>query len=398
MHRIRNCIQGVIVKIKHQMPIKFRKRNVIVLQILVGAACTLLISKANAADVEKKIILTAGAVHDSNPAMDPVEKDPVWIYSLIPQFQLGITDEVNRWYLDAALLIQRNSNEKAISDQENPRVLVGWDRTYESGMFGISADYQETSARTAELNNTGTFTDFDNKQKTKILAAKWQHAIAPRWSVLTEGAYSDVTYSVTGALGDYTLGAIKSKLTYQNTEQLNTHVLLGYAQFSPDKNFKDTDLGRVAVGADYQMSEALTLSSSAGAYNLSGRQSETDWEANLKAGYVAGKMLYSAAIARDVVDSGVGFRKIDSARLTGQYNLSESNRIGAEYSFDQYKADRSIDVSKLNSQTIGAFYEHNLSAHWLARLAASHKKLDYTGNHPKGNVIGVTLVYDTLNF
>ena len=37
-------------------------------------------------------------------------------------------------------------------------------------------------------------------------------------------------------------------------------------------------------------------------------------------------------------------------------------------------------------------------AHWLARLAASHKKLDYTGNHPKGNVIGVTLVYDTLNF
>ncbi len=35
---------------------------------------------------------------------------------------------------------------------------------------------------------------------------------------------------------------------------------------------------------------------------------------------------------------------------------------------------------------------------WQTRFSAAHKELGLTGIHTRGNVIGVTFVYDTLSF
>lgn len=384
------------MKVNQQLLTLFRESSK--LQLLVGVAFIVLLPVANAADFGKRIIVTSMAEHDSNPAMVENDKKPVWIFSLIPQVQLDLKDDLNRWYLDAALLVQRHSNQDELVNREDPRVSIGWDRIYESGLFGIKADYQESSARVAELNNTGVFSNKDNNQKNKVLSAKWQHDFAPRWSLLTEGSYTDVSYSATGQLDNYTVGAIKSELGYKNTEKLSTRILLGYVLLSPEQNLGDTRVKRVVLGADYQVNEAFSLSSSAGVHNLSGRQSDTDWEGALKAEYTTEHVSYSAGIARDVTASGVGARKVDTLRLAGKYNLTERDHIGANYSFDQYKKDAETGVNQLNAQTIGMFYERDISERWQARISANHKKLDSNVSNAQGDVIGFTLVYDTLNF
>lgn len=382
----------------HQLSVWFREKNLKKLHLLVGAVCATMACATNAADFEKKISMVASVEHDSNPAMSDSGKDPVWIYSLVPQVQLGLRDDVNFWHLDAALLLQRHSNETVLVDREDPSISLGWDRSYESGSFGIKADYQETSARVAELNNTGEFKNIKNTQKNKVLGAKWQHTIAPRWSVLTEAGYSDVSFSAKSSLDDYALSEIRSKLAYENTEKLTTNLTVGYVKLNPDAISEDTDIGHLLIGADYLFSEELSIISKLGLYDLSGRQSDADWQGALRAEYATGSSLFSAGISRELLPGGVGVRKIDALKLAGRYNISDRNWIGAEYSFDQFKKDNSIFVDKLNTQTLSAFYERTISDHWQARLVASHKRLDYTGNHPQGNVIGFTIVYDTLDF
>ncbi|MGB4813257.1 MAG: hypothetical protein WBP13_12370 [Methylophilaceae bacterium] len=375
---------------------RIQERNNKSLKQYVALACVLLSTAAQSYEVDKKIVVTSGLEYDSNPAMSVANKDSVWTFSLLPEFKLDIKDDLNRWYVDAGLKMLRYSNEKAVANQVNPQLLVGWDRTYESGIYGVKASYQETTARNAELNNLGAFDNPDNKQTTKLIGANWQHSIAPRWTILTDGAYSDVSYSNKSLLDDYRLAGIKSKLSYENSERLTTYGLLGYSHYNSDNG--NTNLARAGVGADYQLNEELTISPYLGMYNMSGRQSDTDWEGGIKAVQTTGKSLFSAAIARNVEDSGLGFRVVDSIKLGAEYSITERDRIGADYSFNQFKKDNILNVDKLDSRSLGVFYTRSISEQWLAKVYASHKELDFSDNNPKGNVIGFTFIFNTLSF
>jgi hypothetical protein len=388
------------LKIHHHFSARQRKFGLkLVLRLLMGLSLSLLLQPANAADVSKKISVTAGVEYDTNPSMVAKNREPVWIYTLTPQLLLDATDEVNRWFLDAALSVQRYSNEKVLGDREDPKLTIGWDHLYESGFFGIKADYQESSSRVAELRSTGVFSNKDATQKTKALAAKWQQSINPRWTVLTEGSYTDTVFTQSVSLGSYNVSEIGSKLTYEYTEKLDTSVKLGYAHYHPDQFFDDTDLVRLVLGANYQIKDGFNLAALAGVYNLSGEQSDTDWEADIKAQYTAERMKYTAELSRELAPAGVGgFQKTDSLKLAWLFDMSEHDRIGADYSFYKDKEDTQINLARLDNQQVGAFYERSLSSHWGSRFYVLHKKLDSPGVDSRANVIGVSLVYDTLSF
>lgn len=379
--------------------IQHRKFKKSALQLIATSAFILVAQSANAVDIEKKVIVTAGVDHDSNPDLVKKNQSPVWIYTVIPQIQLDAKDQVNRWYLDAAVLVQRHSNETVLINREDPRLAIGWDRTYESGMFGLKGTYVESSSRAAELKATGAFTKKDDTQKDKTLSANWQHNIAPRWSVLTEGAYRDVVFTAPGTLDNYKLGDISAKLGYANNEKLDTSIRLGYSHLHPEKTFDDTDLVRLTLGANYQVNEGFRLASHAGIYNLSGRQSDTDWEAGIKADYEQDRMNYSAELIRGLTASGIGgFQKTDSLKLGLLFNMSDLHRIGASYSLEKNRKDKDVGLTNLDFQQIGAFYERSLSSHWLARLSASNKELDAPGSTSHSNVIGLSVTYDSFNF
>lgn len=351
------------------------------------------------AGFSKKIIITTGVEHDSNPGQDESGEKPVWIYSITPQILLDYVGEVNRLYLDAALFVQQHSNEENLVDREDPRITIGWDRTYESGMYGVNANFTERSTRGEELRSTGVFGGTENTARTKALGAVWEHRIAPRWSVLSDGDYADNTFTDVGVLSDYTLANVRSKLTYQNSERLNTHLQLGYGRLSPDKVFKDTDVARLAIGADYELSEALTVSSRVATYNLSGRQSDTDWEAGIKLAYTAGRAVYRAELNRELAASGVGgFQKTDILGLGLLYTLSEVDTLGANYIMYKARQDNQVNLDKSDFRQIGAFYERIISGSWRGQANIAFRERESPGTYSNGNIIGISLVYDGLSF
>lgn len=391
------------MKISSYLPIQYQNYNQGVLQLLVSATLVFSSQYLCAAEVTKEIIIGTAVDYDSNPDMVQRNQDPVLVYSLVPRFKLSIANESNLWYMDAMLLVQRHNNEKVLVDREDPKMIVGWDRTYESGAYGIKFEYAEASARVAELKSTGVFiTGGGNKdatEKSKILSGKWLHTINPKWSVLTEGGYSDFFYTLPGSLQGYNIADIKSKLSYANTEKLTTSVQLGYQQLLPDKALDNTNLARLIAGAEYEVADGFKLLSRAGMYNLSGRQSETDWEAGIKAEYNKERMNYVAEINRELSPSGVGgFQKIDSLRLGWLYFVTDRDRVGADYAFYKAKADDKVGFAKLENQLIGGFYERNLNPHWKTRVSAGYKQQKTPDTTSQGNLIGVSLIYETLSF
>jgi hypothetical protein len=382
-----------------------QKYNKPVFQLLVAVTISMLVANVYAAEVTKKAVVTAGIEYDSNPSMADSNKTPVWTYSLTPQIQLDINNEVNHWFVDAAVLVQRHSNEQALIDREDPKLSAGWERTYESGLLGITADYYESSTRINELQTTGVFSTKDNTQKNKSIAAKWQQTINPSWSLLTEGGYEDINFGSSGnavvsnSLNNYTLGKISTQLSYANSEKLDTLAFIGYSQLSPEKTYENTDLTRVDFGANYKINESLTLSPRVGVYNLSGRQSDTDWEASVEAKYVLERMNYSALVSRQIhASSAGGFRKVDNLNLGLQFDMTDQVQIGAGYVLEKFKKDSTLSLDWLDSQVFNVFYNRTLSDHWKTQFYASHREYDLPGSNPSGEIVGVTLAYDTLSF
>jgi len=383
-----------------QMVKKYKKNKSSKISLLLASLLGLLLQQAHAAEVNTKLIVTGGLEYSSNPALSGFQKDPVWIYTLAPNLLFDVKSDDNLWYLDGLLTVQRNSNESVLVNREDPRLLVGWTHNYESDILGVTASYAESSSLMSQLISSGTFSQINNTQVTKQLTANWQHTINDRWSALTSSAYTDYSYSVKQAtLLDYSVGTVASKLTYENSEKLKTSIQAAYAQLNPDGVTRSTDKVSLVVGADYKVNERFDIGGVAGAYNLSGRQSEDDWLAGVLASYAIERTKYSFALNREIDTSGIGgFQISDALKLGWIFDKTDKDRFGANFNYNRYKKDLTIGLDKVNYQEVSGYFQHDFSSHWQGRVATTYRKLDSIVTNANGTVIGFTITYDQYGF
>jgi len=383
-----------------QATIKHKKNEKSKISLFLAGLFGLYLPQVHAAEVNTKVIVTGGLEYSSNPALSGFQKDPVWIYTLAPNLLFDVKSDANLWYLDGLLTVQRHSNENVLINREDPRLLAGWTHTYESGIFGVTASYAESSTLLSQLISSGAFTQTNNTQTTKQLAANWQQTINDRLSTLTNLAYTDYRYSVQQAtVLNYSVGEIKSKLTYENNEKLNTSIQADYAQLNPDGVIKSTDNINVVVGADYKVNEHFDIGGSAGAYNLSGRQSDADWLAGVFAGYTIERAKYSFSLNRGIDTSGIGgFQVSDALKLGWVYDRNEIDRFGANYSFNRYQKDTTIGLDKVDYQEVSGYFQHDFSSHWQGRVNTTYRKLDSIVTNANETVVGFTVIYDQYGF
>ena len=389
-----------MLKNYHQSSLKLSDFNKSASAILASLVLQAFIPNANAAVFSERAIVTTSVEYDSNPSLSANNEQPVWAYTIVPQLQLDATNELNRWYLDSALLVHRYSNEKVLVERQDPKISGGWTRTYESGTYGIKANYEESTSRNLELASTGVFVNKNGTQKNESIEALWQHAINARWSILNEGIYSKIKITNSGVLGSYDLSELRSTLTYANTEKLSTYSQLDYLHYRPVSILDNTDFIRLNVGTNYQMTERFSYGVRGGLYKVSGNQSDTGWEAAVNGKYTPNeKTIYLMEVSRSLGAGGIGgFQKNDSLKLAWNYDLSDRNIMGADYSLNMARKDNQINTKAVNYQQINFFYDRKLSNHWQARLSAAHKQIDVTNVNSQANVIGVALKYDTLSF
>lgn len=389
-----------MLKNYHQSSLKLSDFNKSASAILASLVLQAFIPNANAAVFSERAIVTTTVEYDSNPSLSANNEQPVWAYTIVPQLQIDATNELNRWYLDSALLVHRYSNEKVLVERQDPKISGGWTRTYESGTYGIKANYEESTSRNLELASTGVFVNKNGTQKNESIEALWQHAINARWSILNEGIYSKIKITNSGVLGSYDLSELRSTLTYANTEKLSTYSQLDYLHYRPESILDNTDFIRLNVGTNYQMTERFSYGVRGGLYKVSGNQSDTGWEAAVNGKYTPNeKTIYLMEVSRSLGAGGIGgFQKNDSLKLAWNYDLSDRNIMGADYSLNMARKDNQINTNAVNYQQINLFYDRKLSNHWQARLSAAHKQIDVTNVNSQANVIGVALKYDTLSF
>lgn len=350
-----------------------------------------------------KIVLTSNVDYDSNPAFSTGSRDPVWIYTLTPQVLLDYNSEFNKFYLDGALVIQRLSNEAVLPKREDPRLNIGWDRVYESGVYGLFASYNQLLSRAQQIRTTGFFTpglDGENTQRTKSFGAKWDHNISQRWSLLSNAVYTKDTFSGGVNLFGSTLLDLRTRLNYEYTEKLNTYVQVGYVELRPDGPVRDTDLYRMAFGADYDFSQGFKAAFRAAKYRLSGGESDNDWEGGVLFTYDTEQSGYTAELTRELTPGGGlgGFQLSDTFRLGWIVNLSEVDGFNLGYSINKLKAgDAGFPEQEFREFSAG--YNRLLGANWNARANLSYRELiDSENNNAEGVLVGISLIYSGFSF
>ena len=60
----------------------------------------------NAAEFSTRAIVTTGTEYDSNPSLAENNKNPVWVYTITPQFQLDASNELNINYSTAKTILR----------------------------------------------------------------------------------------------------------------------------------------------------------------------------------------------------------------------------------------------------------------------------------------------------
>jgi len=346
------------------------------------------------------ILMNSSVIRDSNPSQVSSRKTPVWIYSITPQVLLNYNTELSRLYFNAALDVQRHSNENVLADREDPRLSIGWEQKYDSGNLGLNANFSQTSSRGQELRATGVFQNSNfvkTKAINKSLSGTWEHALAQRWTILTDGLLEKNTFSDVQGLNGTTLVNIRSKLTYANNEKLNTYVQLGYSELRPDAAIEDSRIARLAFGADYQITEAFNVSSRANVYRLSGLQSDTGLEGGIKLEYNLERMNFNAELSHGLADTAVGnFQKTDTLGLGWVFSMSSLDTLGASYVLSRIKGDGVL--GKFEFSETRAFFERVLSGSWRGQASASFREQETQGTYINGNIVGISLTYSGLSF
>jgi len=373
---------------------RFRK-NLAVLKFLVGLSITLMTQQVYAVEIQKQIIVPLGLEYDSNPDMSGVNRFPVWHYTVAPRMIFNVDDGSNYWLIDGSILLQRNSNDNVVlKHREDPNLTLGWKREFELDALSVNANYSEASSRLTEFKTTGAI-NAEGTTRTRSVDANWLHSFSDKLVLSVVGLYDDVSYSGV-ALTDYTARTIAPTLTYSISERIDPFVQLRYSEYRPaDGNIDSSDLVAGIVGVNVKAADNFNWGVRAGLNDVSGGQSRTFWTGGVTADYTTRRTKVIAELARTIGAAGIGgYLESDNLKAGWMFDISGVNRVGTDFTWHKSKA-----ADKFEARQLGGWYEHDLNKHWLARFSLIRRETEFVGGENSGaNILGVTAVFNSLNF
>ena len=350
---------------------------------------------AEALVVLQQFSLPLSIEHDSNPTLAENNKQSIWLYTASPTYTISAVENQSRWYGALGVRLQRSSDKNISIDREDPNLVAGWERQLERGDFKLVANYNESSTRTTELRTTGLVNQ-DITATRKSLAAEWTRLLTERLSLALGAELLKSSYDAPGFTG-YTTKSIDSSLNYQVNEKLTTFVSAGYVRYKSDSqvdlaasNTQNTQ--NYLVGVTYLFSPQLDFSMAIGVNHTSSAGSGK--LANASINYSVDRHIIKGAMGRSVAASGIGdFQESDSYSLGYSYMLSDKSEIGTAFSYQKNNSLNTNETMFLNS-----FYSRSLSDQWALRLSLDLRKQKTETQTANGEVAGLTLIYNTLEF
>lgn len=375
----------------HNLAAKHKAR-LLTLNLIAGLSVLSASHHAGAVEIQKQVLVPLGVEYDTNPDMSPATRYPVWRYTATPRLILNIDDGSNTWLVDGSVLVQRNSNDDAVlKHREDPSITLGWRRVLERGTIAANARYAEASSRNTEFRTTGFLAE-EGTTYTKAVDATWTHSLSERLLFSLAGLHDDISFTGVG-LTNYTLSTVTPTLTYSLNERVDPFVQLRYSHLNPEDGIDSSDLTAVVVGVNVKASEKFSWGVRAGGNNISGLESRTPWTGGVTAEYTTDKTRTTFELARTIAGAGIGgFLESDDLRAGWAYDISQINRAGVDLLLHDSRGD------EYKARQLGGWFERDLGRHWMTRLTLVRKESEYAGEEAGANVLGVAVIFNSLNF
>jgi hypothetical protein len=346
---------------------------------------------AYAATWQSAIAVPSTVEYDSNPLLLTNDEEGVTRTIIAPDYSLVGISGRDEYQFGLGLNVVRSSDTSIVTDREDPRLRLGWQRETETGGFGLTARYEESSTLSTAVQETGVVSADDGTQKLYALGGNWRTALSERSTLVSEIDYNHVTYDV-DTLIDYDELATRLTWNYAWSEQTELFTRLGVRRYEPDEGSvaSSSNSYTPAVGVNFQLSEQFKGSVYAGVNQVSGTGDGPTGEGGVNVQYTGERVDASIDASRSTIASGDGgFVESDSLRGTWSYAIDEVRRTGFDASWQ--------DTQGLTPNTLrnfSAWVSQELSPFWLARLSFTYKERKQDGlPDATANVVGLTLVY-----
>lgn len=345
---------------------------------------------AYAASWHSSIAVPSTVEYDSNPTLLTSGEKGVTRTIIAPDYSLVGTSDQDEFQFGLGVNVVRSSNTSIVSDREDPRLKLGWQRETETGAFGLAARYEESSTLSSTVQETGVVVS-DGTQKMTSLAGNWRTALSERSTLLNEIEYSHVTYDI-DSLTNYDELSNRLSYTYAWSERVELFTRFGARRYEPDEGSAVASSNSYTpdIGMNYQISERLRGSVYVGANQISGTDSGPTSQGGFTLYYTGERVETSIDAGRTTLASGDGgFVETENLRGTWSYSIDETRRTGFDASWQDTKGQTPNTL-----RNYGAWFSQELSPFWIARLSYTYKQRQQDGlPDATANVVGLTLTY-----
>ena len=364
------------------MPLK-KLYQLLAIGLLFSSSC------AEALVLLQNASVQAQAEYDTNPTLAANNVQAIWRYAALPSYGVSYTEDNNRWFANAGILLVRSSNQSISGDRKDPNLAVGWEHEYDKGSYNLTFNYAKASSRLNEFTTSGVV-DQDGSVTSKSISAGFSRLLTDRLDWALAGQYIKADYTQSGFSNSITK-TLNSTLTYQLNEKISPFVQIGYSDLRSGIA-KSSNSQSISAGANFEAMPKLTMSASLG---LNYQQNAGNgWIANSNATYTGDKYKVDGALSRNVAPSGLGqFQKTDNFSLKYTYALSDKSGAGLNFNW----ANNSSTIGN-ESRQLGGWYLQQMSDLWQWKLSLDLKELKSNSQSSNASVIGISFIYNTPDF
>jgi hypothetical protein len=326
--------------------------------------------------------------YDTNPNMSQTRPKGTWRVSAKPRLNLDSRIGRDDYSANASLYLEHSGDTVLSGDRVDPDLSLTWFRDGPTASFGLSAAYQTASTRVTELADTG-LVSADQTRSTASLSANYVKQFSELLSLGANAGYSQVGYSGTGSLVDYSTFSSGLTLTRAISDRISVHAGVSTTRYAPRQGTASSSSSGT-IGTNMSVSNRLTASVHVGVNHASTTR---------KYGLIGGAAInydlgersaLSASVDHSVTPSGIGsFAK--SSLVTGlwTYGLSERLFVSSNASWR-----KDYSGAKPLTKQFGVGLDDVFDNAWRLRLSYEYRSIDQPGpGNAEGHQFFVTLAY-----
>jgi hypothetical protein len=348
-----------------------------------------------AANWQSAVALPTTVEYDSNPLLSTSSKKAVTRTIIAPDYSLVGTSGLDEFRFGLGLNLERSSDPSMVLDREDPNVQLGWQRENETGGFGLTAKYAETSTLSGATQDTGVVAP-DGTQKQYSLGGNWSTALSERSTLANDTDYTSVNYDI-DSLISYDEVSTRLSWIYAWSERVELFTRFAVRHYEPEAGVAvaSSNSYTPTAGVNFQISDRLEGTLYAGVNQVSGEEGGSTGQGGFKLHYIGERFDTSIDAGRSTVASGEGgFVEVDELQGAWSYSVDETRRAGFDASWQDSKGKTPNTLRKF-----GAWASQELSPFWIARLSLAYKQRQQNGlPDASANVLGLTLTYSHPDF